>query len=320
MAITRRDLLGTTTAGILMGSMLAQESAAMTPTITAKPAMPRMCLNTSTIREAKIPLNKLVDMVADAGYQGIEPWIREIDTFVEAGGKLSEVKKQIKDRGMTMESAIGFPAWAVDDESKRTQGIEEAKRCMDLVLQLGCVKIAAPPIGVHAADAPLIPLDVLAERYAKLLELGDKMGVCPQLEIWGPSKNLSRVSEAMYVASATGNPNARLLLDAYHIFRGGSSFEALRMIAGQSMELFHINDYPATPERVQQTDAMRVYPGDGVAPLVATITEMLRNGYQGAFSLELFNKEYYKQDPVLVLKTGVEKIRAVLDAVMVKLS
>ena len=40
--------------------------------------------------------------------------------------------------------------------------------------------------------------------------------------------------------------------------------------------------------------------------IFATLTAM---NYRGYLSLELFNKSYWKQDPHLVAKTGLEKLK-----------
>ena len=78
------------------------------------------------------------------------------------------------------------------------------------------------------------------------------------------------------------------------------------------MKGYHVNDYPAQPPRGQITDAQRVYPGDGVAPL-GDIFRMLREiGFRGALSLELFNRDYWRHEPAVVARTGLEKMRAVV--------
>src|SRR5690606_10340837 len=88
--------------------------AAMSVPSTADAAEPsaasrvRYCLNTSTIRGAKLSLPELIRVAQRAGYDGIEPWIREIQAFEDGGGKLADLKTQIADAGLTVESAIGF--------------------------------------------------------------------------------------------------------------------------------------------------------------------------------------------------------------------
>jgi 2-keto-myo-inositol isomerase len=135
------------------------------------------------------------------------------------------------------------------------------------------------------------------------------MGVVPQLELWGFSKNLSRLGELAFVAAEADHPDACVLPDVYHIYKGGSGFNGLRMFNGRQVHAFHINDYPADPPRDTISDADRVYPGDGVAPLTDILRTLRDIGFRGALSLELFNRTYWKQDAKLVATTGLSKMK-----------
>jgi sugar phosphate isomerase/epimerase len=267
----------------------------------------RYCLNMGTIRGQNLTLVEEIETAAKAGYDGIEPWLRKIDAYVKEGGSLKDLGKRIADLGLTVESAIAFSQWIVDDDAKRAQALEEAKRNMDAIAEIGGTRIAAPPAG--ATDQNDLDLLQAAERYRALLELGDQMGVVPQVEVWGFSKSLSRLGEAVFVAIESGHPQACLLPDVYHVYKGGSDFGGLRMVAGNSIHVFHANDYPADPPRETINDSHRVYPGDGIAPLTEIYRTIYNSGFRGALSLELFNQEYWKQDALTVAKTGLEKMR-----------
>jgi 2-keto-myo-inositol isomerase len=225
----------------------------------------RFALNTSTVRGQGLSVPEQVKLAAAAGYDGIEPWIRDIQQYVEKGGSLDDLRKLIADSGLTVDSAIGFAKWIVDDPAERAAGLDEARRDMDMVRKIGGTRIAAPPVGAQNAPGPA--LDVIAERYRALLDLGKETGVVPQLELWGFSKTLSRLGELAYVATAAEHPLACVLPDFYHIYKGGSRFDGLGMIEASRMHVFHMNDYPATPPRETIADADRVFPGDGVCPL-----------------------------------------------------
>ena len=95
------------------------------------------CFNTSTIRGQKLSLVEEIDIVAQAGYTAIEPWINEIEAYVKQGGSLPDLKKRISDLRAHRRSAIGFAEWIVDDDARRTKGLEHARRDMDLVQQIG---------------------------------------------------------------------------------------------------------------------------------------------------------------------------------------
>src|SRR5207302_11483006 len=120
-----------------------------------------------------------------------------------------------------------------------------------------------------------------AERYRALLDLGVSMGVIPQLEVWGFSATLSKLGETLLVATESRHPRACVLLDVYHLYKGGSEFAGLRLLSGAAINCFHMNDYPAPPPRETITDAHRVYPGDGAAPLTSMLRDLSATGFCG---------------------------------------
>ena len=314
ISFARRAFLASAATGILAtrrsADAVAGESAGGGNQTIASPF--RFCLNTSTIRGQKLGIQEEIRIAAEAGYDGIEPWIRSIAEFVEAGGKLADLRKQIQDAGLTVDSAIGFAQWIVDDESKRKAGLEEAKRDMDMLRVLGGTRIAAPPSGAN--QGPKLDLFVVAERYRELLELGDQTGVTPQLEVWGFSANLSRLGETVFVCTEADHPKACVLPDVYHIFKGGSGFNGLQLLSDAAIQVFHMNDYPASPSRQEMNDSHRVYPGDGIAPLTDILNMIGGNGRSVTLSLELFNKDYWQQDALQVAKTGLQKMKTACEA------
>lgn len=271
----------------------------------------KFCLNTSTIRGQKLTVEKYVDIAARAGYDALELWIPDLKAYVSEGKTLKGLKKILNDSKVTVEDAIAFSAWMVDDEQQRKAGFEQMKQEMDMLAELGCTRIAAPPAGIRASDVPL-DLFKIGERYKHLLDLGRKTGVMPQLEFWGASPAFNTLAQAVMVAAAANDPDVRLLPDIYHLFRGNSGFESLKMLNGKVVEVFHINDYPADVPREQQNDGHRVYPGDGSAPIKEIITTLSEMGGVKILSLELFNEGYWKQDPLTVAKTGIEKMKKVV--------
>lgn len=312
--IQRRDLLLAATA-MTAAASLPQKKAESAP--ASKSGLPvRFALNTSTVRGQKLTIEEQVDLTAKAGYDGIEPWIRDIEKYVNEGGNLDDLKKRIADSGLTVDSAIGFANWIVDDDQARAAALEQAKKEMALVKAIGGVRVAAPPVGAHRGDSTPPPLAVIAERYRALLEVGDEAGVVPQLELWGFSPTLSKLSELAYVSAGAGHPDACVLPDFYHIYKGGNDFASLGMIEASRMHCFHMNDYPADPPLAQIADKHRVFPGDGICPLPQIIRQLVDHGFSGTFSLELFNPEYWERDPDEVASEGLQKSRQVVQAAL----
>src|SRR5947209_3397644 len=123
--------------------LLAATAALSAMTVNAEPDKPKdpaepfgYCLNTSTIRGQNLPLADVVDLIAKTGFNALEPWISEIERYVQSGGSLPDLKKRIADHGLAVPSAIGFAEWIVDDDARRAKAIERMKKDMDLVSQI----------------------------------------------------------------------------------------------------------------------------------------------------------------------------------------
>jgi 2-keto-myo-inositol isomerase len=265
------------------------------------------CLNTSTIMKQNIGLMAEIELAAKTGYTGIEVWIRTIEAFVKQGGNLKDVKQKANDLGIIIEDAIGFAPWIVDDPNERQKALDQTKREMDMLVQIGCKRIAAPPFG--ATEKAGINLQQAAARYRAVCDLGEQMGVLPMLELWGFSANLHLFGETLFVAAECGHPKALILADVYHLHKGGSELNALSLLSGNHIQVFHMNDYPAIPSRGTLNDSFRVMPGDGVAPMNKILKMLNDKNSPIVLSLELFNEDYWKKDPKEVAKIGLEKMK-----------
>lgn len=265
------------------------------------------CLNTSTIRGQNQGIVKDMETAAKAGYDGIEVWINSIQDYQQKGGSAEDLRKKAHDLGLTIEDAIGFAPWIVNDEAQRRGAQEQLKKEMGLLASIGCRRIAAPPAG--ATNEPGLNLDAAAERFYTIAEIGRQEGVLPQLELWGFSKNLNKLSQVLYVAAESGHSQARILADIYHLYKGGSDFDSVKLLSAHAIEIFHVNDYPRDFSRENIKDSDRVHLGNGVAPVKEILTNLARPNKTIVLSLELFNPEYYKLDALDVAKVGLQRMK-----------
>jgi len=302
--ISRRDAIKSI--GLGTGAFLTSNGLQAVPANTVGKFS--FCLNTSTIMGQQPGLKGYLEIAARAGYDGVELWIRDLQEYINAGNSVSSLRKLIRDSGLNFENAIGFAPWMVDDASKRKAGFEQMEKEMELLAALDCKRVAAPAFGV---DAPL-DLFKAGERYKALLDLGRKTGVMPHLEFWGAFPFFHHLGQALMVAAVANDKEARILPDVYHLFRGGSGYEGLKMLSGDLIEVFHMNDFVPHIPREEQQDKDRVYPGDGSAPLKQILADLKAMGGEKVLSLELFNQEYWKQDPLSVARTGLEKMRTLM--------
>ncbi len=268
----------------------------------------RYCLNTATIRGQRLGIVEQVALAGEAGYGAIEPWVSDLREYREAGGSLSDLRNRIADAGLAVPSAIGFARWLADQQARREAGLEQAKRDMELVAAVGGTGIAAPPAGMTKRRG--LDPRVVGQRYRALLAVGEQAGVVPVLELWGFSQTLCRLGEVLMAAVESGHPDACVLLDVYHLYKGGNAFESLRLLGPNTCPVLHMNDYPAKPPRETIGDGDRCWPGDGVAPLGRILGDLYGVGFRGWLSLELFNKAYWRLPAKEAVTTGLKKMKA----------
>jgi 2-keto-myo-inositol isomerase len=270
----------------------------------------RYCLNTSTISGQNQGLYRYIEVASKAGYNGIEIWVRDVESALKAGHSPGSIKRFCEDCGIQVENAIGFAPWMAEGE----EGFIQMEREMLMLAEIGCSRIAAPPAGVPT-DRPL-DLFAAGEKYKKLLDLGRKTGVMPQLEFWGSSPVLWHIGQVLMIAAVADDPDSRILPDVYHMFRGGSGFNTIKMVGGSLIDIFHMNDYPASKPREQQDDSDRVYPGDGIAPMDQILQDLRNMGGEKVLSLELFNQAYWKEEPLAVAKSGLAKMKSLVKEIV----
>ena len=306
--LTRRELLlagGMTATGLAI-SPLAKAQNSVAPTPTGRRKIRRFLLNTGTLLGYNLSIEEEIAVTAQAGYDGIEIWLVRLEKYLDEGKSLADLKKRIDDSGLTIENAIGFASWIVDDDVARSRGLEQMKRDMGRLAQIGCPRIAAPASG--ATGKRIDDLETCGKRYRAILELGEQEGVTPLLELWGGSATLQKLSDVVAIAMLAVHPKAALLLDAYHLYKGGNDYVSLGQLNGRSMPVFHLNDYPAEPPRETIADKDRVFPGDGICPFDVLLPTLDAIGFDGALSLELFNQDYIRtMTPLELAKTGLEK-------------
>ncbi len=265
----------------------------------------RTALNASTLFPFALDVPAQVRIAAKAGFDGIELWVKDLEAYLAAGGTTRELRASIAATGVTVVNAIAFFPWADADAATRERAFAQAAHEMQLLAELGCPAVAAPPYG----DVAGTTLGAMAGHFARLVDLGRQIGVEPYLEFWGRAKRLSRLSEALYVALESSRSEVKLLLDPFHLYTGGSALTGLTYLSGANIGIVHVNDYPAEPPREQIADADRVFPGEGIAPTRELARLLDRAGYRGYLSLEVFVASYGDETALEVAKRGVAAIR-----------
>ncbi len=304
MNISRRGALKTTIGATAAGMLgLGFNSSGAAPSLKSpkrikKSLTFRISLNTSTLMAYKLPVDEQIDLVGKAGFDGIELWMRDIHAYVDKGGSLAALKERLETNDLVLENIIAFSEWCSDDPTVRKNALDLVRSEMEMVAALGGQFFAAPVQGIDKIDP--LEYESYAKRYRAVLEVGDATGVVPLLELWGMGA-LHKLSDCAKIVIDSKHPKAAMLLDFYHVHRGGNDWATIDTLNAGRLPVIHMNDYPATPAAEALTDADRVLPGEGVCPFDEVLPKLFKAGFRGGLSVELFNKGYWESMDVTTL-------------------
>src|SRR5262249_16557058 len=194
------------------------------------------CLNSSTIRPT--PILKKIEIAGKAGYTAIELWHDDIDAHLASGGTLKEIRKALDDQNLDVPTTIYLKGWFETTGSAHTAGLDECKRRMAQSVEVGALHvIAGPPAGIAAPGQG-------AKNYRELLEIGVGMGVRPAMEFLGFVEDVNTIEDALEIITKAGHPAGTVVLDPFHIFRGGGSPEGITRLRSSQIAIMHFNDAP----------------------------------------------------------------------------
>jgi len=265
-----------------------------------------LCFNTSTIRSASL-LDK-IQAAGKAGYEAIELWNDDLTAFEESGGSLGEVRRALDDFGLAVPDLVHLKDWMDAEESVfRRETLGEIRRRMEQGAAVGAPRIIAGPTRGQA------DLSLAADRYSELIELGKNIGCLPSLEFLGFVSHVNNVDVLMEIVNRADHVDSSVVMDAFHIYRGGGQDKDILKVPGEIVSIFHIDDAPESDKRREDlVDGDRVYPGDGILDLAGMLKMLSDQGFSGPVSLELFDPALWEEDPYKVAKTGAEKVRALI--------
>lgn len=264
------------------------------------------CLNTSTIRPT--PLLDKIRIAGETGYSAIELWHDDIEPYLASGGKLSDIRKALDDQRLQLPTTIYLRGWCDTTGPEHAAGLDECKRRFEQAAALGATYSIASPAGGK------VDVALAARNYAELVQIGLGFGIKASMEYLGFVEQINTIESALEIMNLSKRPEATIIVDPFHNFRGGGPFSSLSLLRGDQIAISHFNDSPSSPPREQQHDHSRVLPGQGHCDLKQWVRLLKQIGYNRCLSLELFSEALWAKDPKEVAKAGLDSMIAVAES------
>jgi sugar phosphate isomerase/epimerase len=122
--------------------------------------------------------------------------------------------------------------------------------------------------------------------------------------------------DAIELCRAVGWKRCGLLVDTWHVFRGGEPLTLLRSLDAEQIALVHVNDAapqsgldPVLLDPVFEGRFRRALPGAGTFPLGEFAEALAATGYRGTISVEVLSTELRQLPPHVGARQLLQSLR-----------
>jgi len=258
-----------------------------------------------------LPLEREVEVIAQAGYRGLEVFIPKLGPYLQSHSP-ADLARLLAERHIEPLTMNGIENINLRPASEFQRVKDECRRVAEVAAQINCPAIVVVP----SPKPEGMPWPEIRERtaaaLAELAATAAPYGVRLAFEFLAPAAcSVRTLEQGLEVVQAAGQPNLGLVFDTYHFHVGGSSLASLDALDVSSVLIVHINDVEGLP-LPELTDGHRLLPGEGVLPLTRMLSPLVEHGYDGGCALEVMRPAYRERDPLEYAKAGFEAIRKTL--------
>ena len=254
-----------------------------------------LCLNPATTMPT--PFEADVKAYAAAGFRYMEIWLAKVKEYLKTHS-LEDARKVLDRAGIEAAAACAFPGLALVSGEARKPLLEDFSQTLKI-----CQALGAPVLITTPGPRPDEITDALwAQSVAHLREAADlaqPFGITLAFEFLKGAPYLNNLETAVKLVAEVNRPNVGVLFDTFHFYAGMSQMPDLDLLTRQNLAFVHVNDArPMLRERM--TDADRAPLGEGCLPLKEILGKIAATGYDRPYSLELFNRAIWEEDPTAV--------------------
>jgi len=236
-------------------------------------------------------LSQKLHAAAEAGFDGVELFEPDL---VASPTSPEEVVALAARLGLSLDLYQPFrdAEGVVDDEFHRVLGRARAK--FRLMQRLGIdTMLVCSNVGTATIDDDAVS----AEQLRRLGDEAAAHGVRIAYEALAWGKYVDDYRRAWRIVALADHDAVGVCLDSFHILSRGHDPAAIEDIPGSKIFYLQLADAPAlTMDVLSWSRHHRLFPGEGTFDLGGFTGHVLRAGYSGPLSLEVFNDVFRQTD------------------------
>ncbi|MBZ6078247.1 bifunctional sugar phosphate isomerase/epimerase/4-hydroxyphenylpyruvate dioxygenase family protein [Microvirga puerhi] len=232
-------------------------------------------------------LPEKLDAIAKAGFQGVEIFENDFLAFDETP---SQVGRIVRDLGLEITLFQPFRDFEGMPPALRQRTFDRAERKFDVMQELGTDLVL---VCSNVSPVSLGGIDRAAEDFRELGKRAARRGLRVGYEALAWGRHINDHRDAWEIVRRADHPNVGLILDSFHTLSRKIDINSIRSIPKDKIFIVQLADAPLIDmDLLYWSRHFRNMPGEGDLPVTAFTAAIADTGYDGYFSLEIFNDQF----------------------------
>ncbi|MGR6917494.1 bifunctional sugar phosphate isomerase/epimerase/4-hydroxyphenylpyruvate dioxygenase family protein [[Actinomadura] parvosata] len=229
-------------------------------------------------------LTEKLEAIAAAGFDGVEIFENDL---LACPLSPEEVRARAADLGLGIDLYQPFRDFEAVPKEVLAGNLRRAERKFQVMERLGADLLL---VCSNVSPAAIGDDELAAEQLRLLAERAAEHGVRVAYEALAWGRHINEYLHAWRIVRMADHPSLGTCLDSFHILSRGSDPIGIEAIPGEKIFFLQLADAPLLAMDVLQWSRhYRCFPGQGNFDLAGLTASVLRAGYAGPLSLEVFN-------------------------------
>ncbi len=238
------------------------------------------------------PLADRARAAVRAGYSGIGLHTDDLSAAIGQYG-FAGIKQILDDCGLKYLEIEALLDWFADGERRRSSDAVRALM-LEAAARLGAfqIKVAGDLFGGEW------PVKKMADEFAVLCRQAADVGANVSIEIL-PFSNIRDLGTGLEIVGGAGESNGGLLLDIWHLSRGGIPYDEIVAIPAAYLKHIELDDadLSVSGSLLEDTVRNRRLPGEGSFDVPHFLRCVKATGYRGLYGVEVISDAHRTLDP-----------------------
>ena len=241
---------------------------------------------------------------ADAGFDGVE--IFEPD-LIASDHSPEEIRGLARRLGLSLDLYQPLRDIEGVDEATFAENLRRAGATFATAQRLG---IGTVLVCSNVATATVDSVEHSAEQLRRLGDVAARYGVKVAFEALAWGRFVDDYRRAWRIVELADHPSVGVCLDSFHVLSRGHDPAGIEDIPADKIFYLQLADAPAlSMDVLSWSRHHRLFPGEGDFDLATFVAHVLKTGFDGPLSLEVFNDTFRQTDPD---RTAVHALRSLV--------